>query len=360
MLFPFERLPATDSDRRPRKVSGTKRARESKVARYTATRIVEQSPKEAAILKAALHQVRPRQRISLISKVVIPAAGLGTRLLSATKEMPKEMLPIFACGTKQERCLKPLLQVVFEQLREFGVNEFCFVVGREKRAIVDHFTQDSDFLDKLDSKGKSRQASDLRRFYRAVTTSAISWVNQPKPVGFGHAVLMASSFVGRSHFLVHAGDTYVVSSRLSFLSRLVEAHEQSNADATLLLLRVPPTKGYGFAVVEKVGPTYTVRRVVEKPSRPPSNLAIMPIYVFKPTIMEELRSVRPGVGGEVQLTDGIQGMIEKGYKVQAVKLSGDDVRLDIGTPEYYWEALRLSYRHFSRIQAYGHMRRTSS
>lgn len=281
--------------------------------------------------------------------MVIPAAGLGTRLLPATKEAPKEMLPVFARGTDGKLCLKPLLEVIFEQIRRFGPKEFCFVVGREKRAIVDHFTQDSAFLDRLEKGGKIQQASELRRFYKAVGSSALTWVNQPEPLGFGHALLMASPFVGEDHFLVHAGDTYIVSRKESFLDRMVRAHEDGDAHATILLLKVPPTKGYGFAVVEGRGPVVKVKSVVEKPARPPSKLAIMPVYVFSPAIMDELRRLKPGVGGEIQLTDGIAMMIKRGYNVQGVVLNKDEVRLDIGTPDLYWDALRFSRKHFSRV-----------
>lgn len=168
-------------------------------------------------------------------------------------------------------------------------------------------------------------------------------------MGFGHALLMASSFVGRENFVVHAGDTYIISPKDSFLKRLIQAHAAGGAEATILLLRVPPTKGYGFAVVEGRGPVQRVREVVEKPSKPPSDLAIMPVYVFGPAIIDELKSAKPGVGGEIQLTDGIQRLIDRGHEVRAVQLKADEMRLDIGTPDLYWEALRLSRRYFRKI-----------
>jgi UTP--glucose-1-phosphate uridylyltransferase len=259
------------------------------------------------------------------------------------------MLPIFSSDRSRALSIRPILQVIFEQLCEKGIEEFCFIVGRGKRAIVDHFTQDLAFVEKLDAKGKSQQAEDLRRFYHLISRTMITWVNQPEPLGFGHAVLMAATFTGEDDFVVHAGDTYIVSPDSSFLGRLMGVHEKEGADATLLLLRAPPTKGYGFAVVDGSGPAYKVSRVVEKPAKPPTNLAIMPIYAFGPAIMKELKKVRPGIGGEVQLTDGIQRLVDSGYKVQAVKLKENEIRLDIGTPELYWDALRLSRRLFRRV-----------
>jgi len=277
-----------------------------------------------------------------IRKVVIPAAGLGTRLLTATKEQPKEMLPVFSANADGGLALKPLVQMIFEQLCSYSLDEFCFIVGRGKRAIVDHFTPDLAFVQRLRKSGRTAQAEDLERFYQMLSEASITWVNQPEPLGFGHSLLMASSFVGRDHFLVHAGDTYIMPAGSSHIERLAGAHTKSGADATLLLARVPPTKGYGFAVVEGGSSPFVVKRVVEKPKKPPSDLAIMPIYAFGPAIMDELKSVKPGVGGEIQLTDGIQKMIEAGCRVQGVVLPRRDVRLDIGTPETYWDALRVT------------------
>src|SRR5208337_4025911 len=106
---------------------------------------------------------------------VVPAAGLGTRLLSATKEQPKEMLPIFARDRQGNTCLKPLVQLVFEQLFEFGLRKFCFVVGRQKRALEDHFTPDKEFVFSLNNKGRGSQADELESFYKQVETSNILW-----------------------------------------------------------------------------------------------------------------------------------------------------------------------------------------
>ncbi len=274
-----------------------------------------------------------------VKKAVITAAGLGTRLLPMSKELPKEMLPIYAKGLDRI-ILKPLLQAVFEQLYDFGIREFCFVVGRGKRAIEDHFTPDWDYIRRMNERGKEGIASEMSRFYRMVESSTIIWVNQPEPKGFGHAVLMARPFVGKEPFIVCAGDTYIISN--DFLRRMVEAHV--NADATLLLQRVDDPRQYGVAVVEKD----IVLRVVEKPKELISDKAIMPFYVFNPVIMDVLKELKPGVGGEIQLTDAIQGLIEMGRKVKAVFLRDDELRLDIGTPETYWEAIKLSYEHWRR------------
>ena len=146
-----------------------------------------------------------------IKKVVITAAGLGTRLLSVTTEMPKEMLPLFCMGSNGDLLLKPVLQLIFEQLYEVGFREFCFIVGRGKRSIEDHFTPDYSYVELLRKRGKEGLAMELEEFYRKVESSVIAWINQPEPRGFGDAVLRAEPFVDNEPFLVHAGDTYVIS-----------------------------------------------------------------------------------------------------------------------------------------------------
>jgi len=280
----------------------------------------------------------------MIRKVVIPTAGLGTRLLSSTKEQPKEMLPVFCRNMNGDLSVKPLVQLIFEQLFNTGIREYCFIVGRGKRAIEDHFTPDFQYVERLNSIGKNSQASDLQSFYRKLGDSTIIWVNQPQPKGFGHAVLLARPFVGSDEFLVHAGDTYIISNKNSHLTRLVNTHQRLKDDATLLLQEVPDPRPYGIIEGKETDEGFKVIRVVEKPEKPTTNLAIMPIYVFTPALFKALEVTLPGKGGEIQLTDGIQKLIDWALKVHAIKLNDGDIRLDIGTPETYWEAQRLSYK----------------
>ncbi|MCS6769700.1 MAG: sugar phosphate nucleotidyltransferase [Candidatus Caldarchaeum sp.] len=277
----------------------------------------------------------------MLKKVVVTAAGLGTRLLPTTKELPKEMLPIYVKGSNGQVVLKPLLQALYEQLYEFGFREFCFVVGRGKRAIEDHFTPDWDFVDKLEKMGKSSTTSDLVSFYRMVEDSVMVWVSQNSPRGFGDAVRTARHFVGDEDFLLCAGDTYIVSEKHRFLQRLLSVKVDG---ATLLVQQVDDPRQYGVVVGRpRTGNTLLVSRVVEKPANPPSNLAIMPFYVFTPLIMRAIDATVVGVGGELQLTDAIQNMIDGGAEVAAVRLEDYELRLDIGTPESYLHALTSSY-----------------
>jgi len=283
----------------------------------------------------------------VIRKVVIPAAGLGTRLFPATKEQPKEMLPIFSRLVNGCVGVKPLLQMVFEQLYDTGFREFCFVVGRGKRSIEDHFTPDHNSVLTLKDRGKDEQALDLDGFYTKLKTSTIIWVNQPEPKGFGDAVMMAQPFVQNEHCLVHAGDTYIVSENARHLKLLMEVYERFNADATFIVQEVEDPRQYGIIEAKEIEKRfYRVKAAIEKPEKPTTNLAIMPIYIFHPVVFKALEKTTPGKGGEFQLTDAIQKLIEWGLNVYAAQLSSDEVRLDIGSPETYWEALNLSYRHF--------------
>lgn len=291
----------------------------------------------------------------MIKKVVVPAAGLGTRLFPATKEQPKEMLPIFSRLVNSNVGVKPLLQLVFEQLYDTGFREFCFVVGRGKRSIEDHFTPDHNSIVMLKNRRKGDQASDLDDFYTKLKTSTIIWVNQPEPKGFGDAVFMAQPFVQNEHCLVHAGDTYIVSENARHLRLLMDVYERFNADAAFLVQEIEDPRQYGIIEAKEIEKrVYRVKAAVEKPEKPTTNLAIMPIYIFHPVVFKALEKTTPGKGGETQLTDAIQKLIEWGLNVCAVQLSPDEVRLDIGSPETYWEALSLSYKYF-----HGHVARIS-
>ncbi|RLI05229.1 hypothetical protein DRO26_02790 [Candidatus Bathyarchaeota archaeon] len=284
-----------------------------------------------------------------LRKAVIATAGLGTRLLSVTKELPKEMLPVFFMSKDGNLSVKPLLQMVFEQLYRNGFREFCFIVGRGKRSVEDHFTPDWKFVEELNNKGKESLALDLQEFYRMVESSTVVWVNQPEPKGFGHAILQAKPFVGDEPFMALAGDTYIISPRDDHLRRLMDGYIKSKAEATLLLEWVSNPKIYGVAVLEEeTEGLFKVKGVVEKPEKPPSNWAIMPLYVFKSSIMDALSETGPGIGGEIQLTDAIQKLIMDGRKVTAVTLDKSEVRLDIGTPNMYWEALKTSHEYWRK------------
>jgi UTP--glucose-1-phosphate uridylyltransferase len=288
----------------------------------------------------------------MIRKVVIPAAGLGTRLFPATKEQPKEMLPIFSVTANGSISVKPVVQMVFEHLYDAGLREFCFVVGRGKRGIEDHFTPDDKCIRTLEGMGKNGQATDLEDFYDELRTSTMMWVNQPEPKGFGNAVLMAQPFVQNESCLVHAGDSFIISKDMDYIKKLLSAYERFKADAAFIVLEIENPRQYGIIEGDEVKPgILKVKTAVEKPEKPPTNLAIMAMYVFHPVIFKALKATQPGRNGEVQLTDAIQKLVDLGLSVYAVKLDESYAHLDIGSPERYWDALVLSYQHFCRRPA---------
>jgi UTP--glucose-1-phosphate uridylyltransferase len=300
-----------------------------------------------------MSKARPsRKTLSVLRKAVIPAAGLGTRLLSVTKEQPKEMLPVFAKAKNGDLCLKPIVQLVFEQLHQVGFREFCFVVGRGKRAIEDHFTPDFSYVSMLDSRGLDGPAGELEAFYKMVDGSTVSWVNQSQPRGFGDAVLKAKSFVGDDRFLVHAGDSHFISRNAEHLRRVVRMSEESKADALFLSMEVDDPSRFGIVEGEMMADGLVkVKRLVEKPAKPASKLAIMPVYVFDSNIFRALEETKAGFAGELQLTDGIQQMVDWDLNVYATKLASSEIWLDIGSPDLFWEAQNLSHKHYAHETA---------
>ena len=274
-----------------------------------------------------------------LSKVVIPAAGLGTRLLPVTKEQPKEMLPIFS---NSGLTVKPILQVVFEQLFEFGIREYYFIVGRAKRAIEDHFTPDFQYLDKIGSSN-TKIRKNLKDYYRKLESSNLIWINQPSPKGFGHSVLIAKSAIGDNPFLVHAGDTVITSPKNRHLSRLADEFSE-NERCRLLLKRVKDPKQFGVVETFKKSNKIFVTGLEEKPKKPKTDLAIMPIYRFDSVIFDALKKIKPDKKNEIQLTDGIKKIKDMGYDVTASELKKDEVWIDVGTPQTYWDALCQTHK----------------
>ncbi|MHB9303298.1 sugar phosphate nucleotidyltransferase [Thermofilum pendens] len=282
----------------------------------------------------------------MLKKAVITAAGLGTRLLPITKELPKEMLPLFSVSDNAVG-LKPIIHIVFESLLGVGVSEVCFIVGKSKRAIEDYFTPDADFIEVLRAKGVENRANELMKFYSAIRNAKIFFINQPEPRGFGDAVLRAEPFVGADPFIVHAGDDAVISEGHNHLRRLVKVFQEYDCDATLLAEDVEDPRAYGVLrgkVVNDYGSILRVLDIIEKPREPPTNIAAIAVYAFKPKIFSYLRNVKPDSGGEVQLTAAIKAMIDDGCDVCAVKLKPGERRLDVGTPQSYWKALYESYQ----------------
>ncbi|MFC6357130.1 UTP--glucose-1-phosphate uridylyltransferase GalU [Luethyella okanaganae] len=234
------------------------------------------------------------------TKAVIPAAGLGTRFLPATKAMPKEMLPVVD---------KPAIQYVVEEAVNAGLTDVLMVTGRNKNALENHFDRVTELENTLEQKG---DLSRLAKVNASTDLADMHYVRQGDPLGLGHAVLRARMHVGNEPFAVLLGDD-IIDERDVLLSRMLE--EQEKRDATVIaLLEVDPDSIhlYGAAAIEATDDPDVVRvtGLVEKPSREdaPSNYAVIGRYVLKPEVFGILARTEPGKGGEIQLTDALQVM----------------------------------------------------
>ncbi|MFE0193249.1 UTP--glucose-1-phosphate uridylyltransferase GalU [Streptomyces sp. NPDC059008] len=235
-----------------------------------------------------------------ISKAVIPAAGLGTRFLPATKATPKEMLPVVD---------KPAIQYVVEEAAAAGLSDVLMVTGRNKRPLEDHFDRNYELEEALHRKGDE---SRLAKVQESSDLATMHYVRQGDPKGLGHAVLCAAPHVGDQPFAVLLGDD-LIDPRDPLLARMVEVQEQYGG-SVIALMEVDPANIhlYGCAAAAPTGDddVVTVSDLVEKPdpAEAPSNLAIIGRYVLDPAVFEVLRKTDPGRGGEIQLTDALQAL----------------------------------------------------
>lgn len=253
-----------------------------------------------------------------IRKVVIPVAGWGTRSLPATKNIPKEMLPIYN---------KPVIQYVVEEAQRAHIKDVIFVTNRDKNVIEDHFDHNLQLEDLLERSGKLDKLEEVRRVAEMVN---ILSVRQKRQLGLGHAVLCARELVGDEPFAVMVGDDLTFSG-VPGIGQLIEV-AMAEKMPVIGVMEVPWEKvsRYGIIDGEEVAPgVYRVRDMVEKPKREdaPSRMAIVGRYVLTPDIFDYLEKVKPGHGGEIQLTDALQAMA-KDRGMMAVRMAG--MRFDAG------------------------------
>lgn len=252
-----------------------------------------------------------------IKKVIIPAAGLGTRFLPATKAMPKEMLPIVD---------KPTIQYIVEEAIAAGIEDIIIVTGKGKRAIEDHF--DNAF--ELESNLIKKEKFDLLEKVLESALVDIHYIRQKEPLGLGHAIWCARKFIGNEAFGVMLGDD-IVRSETPVLRQLMEQHEKTDS-SVIGVQEVHADDIHKYGVVDifsKGSDLMQIRNLIEKPSKElaPSNLAIIGRYILTPEIFSFLGEKRIGVGGEIQLTDAIQRLKEI-QDVYAYKFEGK--RFDVG------------------------------
>lgn len=262
-----------------------------------------------------------------VKKAVIPAAGLGTRFLPATKAQPKEMLPIVD---------KPTIQYIIEEAVESGIEDIIIVTGRSKRAIEDHFDKSYELEEEL----LKSQKTELLSLVQDISKMAnIYYIRQKEPLGLGHAIHCAKTFVGNEPFAVLLGDDVVDSPQKPCLKQMMEIFEQYQT-SVLGVQTVPKedTNKYGIVsgtnIAERV---YKVDTLVEKPNieEAPSNIAILGRYIITPEIFTELEQTVPGAGGEIQLTDALLRLAKK-QCIYAYDFIGR--RYDVGNKEGFLEA----------------------
>lgn len=253
-----------------------------------------------------------------IKKAIIPAAGLGTRFLPATKAMPKEMLPILD---------KPTIQYIVEEAARAGIEDIIIVTGRHKRAIEDHFDSQKELEMVLKEKGKSDL---LEKVQYSTELANIFYVRQKEQKGLGHAISSARQFIGDEPFAVLLGDD-IVESEVPAVKQLIDVYEETG-HSVIGVQEVPEADTHRYGIIDpltKNGRQYEVKKFVEKPAQgtAPSNLAIMGRYVLTPEIFDYLKTQKEGAGNEIQLTDAIERM-NNDNQVYAYDFEGE--RYDVG------------------------------
>ncbi|WP_417849790.1 UTP--glucose-1-phosphate uridylyltransferase [Thalassoglobus sp.] len=265
---------------------------------------------------------------------VVPVAGLGTRLLPATKSQPKEMLPVGR---------RPVVQYVVEELRESGIKRILFVTGYGKSSIEDFFDVNQQLTSHLRQTGKEEQLAELA-FERSQVQYA--YTRQREQLGLGHAVLIGEPFVGKQPFVVALGDSIIgMHAKSHIVERMINEYEKTKADVIVCFEELDNPKdvvNYGIAKPKGAitGDVFELESLIEKPAvdEAPSNLAVAARYVFSPAIFEELQKTERGKGGEIQLTDAMQQVLKKGGKGIGIRLPKDEPRFDIGNFGSYFQA----------------------
>jgi len=276
-------------------------------------------------------------------KTVLTVAGLGTRLLPLTKELPKEMLPIFVKSKNGQLLVKPILQVIFESLYEYKIRDFCFIVGKTKRAVEEHFTENPSLITLLNETKKRKLAQILNTFFKKIKKSNIVFIYQPKPIGFGDAIEKSKKYVGNEEFLLHAGDDIVISKNNDHLKRLEKAFKKYDAEIACLVEEVNDPRKYGVVNGKMLeNGIMEIEKMEEKPKKPSSKNAIIAIYIFKSTIFQKLSKVRKEGDLEKQLANAFNLAIKQNEKIIGVLLKKSEKRIDIGTPESYFDVLGSS------------------
>lgn len=269
----------------------------------------------------------------MIKRAVIPAAGLGTRMLPLTKTQPKEMMPIAS---------KPCIQYIVEELASVGVEQILIITGQKKRAIEDHFDRDNELNNMLQ---RSEQHSLLQTLEYEDMDVQFFYTRQSRPAGLGDAINHARGFINNEPFIIALGDSIIYSEEnQDLLKRMINTYKDHDNSIVLGTREVPLEEVSRYGIVKPKQSddqlVIEIEDVVEKPpvNTTPSRLAFAARYILPPTIFDALDRTSPGKGGEVQLTDGIRLLLKEGTKGYSVKLTNKEKRYDIGNMGSYFEA----------------------
>lgn len=267
-----------------------------------------------------------------IDIAVVPVAGHGTRLLPLTKSLPKEMLSVGR---------KPVVQYVVEELALSGIRRLLFITSRGKSSIEQHFDIDEAMIQYLRETGREESLQELD-FERQ--EMEYFYTRQRRQLGLGHAVLCAAPLVGEQPLVVALGDSIIgLHAKSDIVARMIDQFHAQRADLVVAFEEVPPQEVVRYGIAKPRGATgdlFELEGLVEKPAvdEAPSNLAVAARYVFSPAIFDALQETRPGKGGEIQLTDAIQAILQQGGKGIGLKLPADQRRYDIGGFDSYFRA----------------------
>ncbi|SKA88179.1 UDP-glucose pyrophosphorylase [Clostridium sp. USBA 49] len=261
-----------------------------------------------------------------VKKAIIPAAGLGTRFLPATKAQPKEMLPIVD---------KPTIQYIIEEAVASGIEEILIITGRNKRAIEDHFDKSVELEQELEAHNKQELLTMVRDISNMVN---IHYIRQKEPKGLGHAIYCAKTFVGKEPFAVMLGDD-VVDSKVPCLKQLIDCYTEYKT-TIIGVQEVPKEEVSKYGIIKGMhieDRVYKIKDLIEKPKieEAPSNIAILGRYIITPQIFDVLENTAPGKGGEIQLTDALKTLINS-EAMYAYNFEGR--RYDVGDKLGFLEA----------------------
>lgn len=270
---------------------------------------------------------------------VIPVAGLGTRMLPLTKALPKEMLPL-PVKYKGKTVLIPLLHLIMVRLYQAGIRKYVIVLSKNKELIKNYLTVDYEYVEYLIKvENKPYEAELLESLYKLLDEIDITYVYQAEPRGVGDAIYQAREYI-ETDFIIHPGDDFIIDSgEENYIHRLFKTKKKYGADIVLYIEEVRDPRHYGVIKGYEIGEdVYVVEDMVEKPDIPPSNLAVIAIYLAKRDILDEMEKLKSSYA-KWELVDAVKNLLKRDYRIIAIKID-DKYRIDVGRPSEYIRSIQ--------------------